>query len=67
MSESGDNAGLQQELRELKSQLRQVNQEKNLLEFKNELLLDMLTLNSLEMKRLKDTIEQQVPARLKQK
>lgn len=72
---------MQHEVRELKNQLRQARQEKNLLELKNELILDMvqilfihelilnlfqLTLNSLELKRLKDTVDQQAP-RLKQK
>lgn len=42
-SEGGGNtAGLQQEVQQLRNQLRQVSQEKNLLEFKNELLLDMV-------------------------
>lgn len=41
-AETRDSAGLQHEVRELKNQLRQARQEKNLLEFKNELLLDMV-------------------------
>ncbi|KAF2071591.1 hypothetical protein CYY_007100 [Polysphondylium violaceum] len=45
---------LKQEISKLKKDLKQTKNEKNLLEFKNQLLLDMLTLSSLDVKYFED-------------
>ncbi|KYQ89242.1 hypothetical protein DLAC_11796 [Tieghemostelium lacteum] len=45
---------LKQEIIKLKQDLKQTKNEKNLLEFKNQLLLDMLTLSSLDVKYFED-------------
>eukprot|EP01112_Ceratiomyxa_fruticulosa_P011148 TRINITY_DN3002_c0_g1_i1.p1 TRINITY_DN3002_c0_g1~~TRINITY_DN3002_c0_g1_i1.p1 ORF type:complete len:145 (-),score=42.25 TRINITY_DN3002_c0_g1_i1:102-536(-) len=40
---------LQSEIQQLRENLKQVTQQKNLLEFKNQLLLDMLTVTTLDL------------------
>eukprot|EP01132_Coremiostelium_polycephalum_P006663 gene6663-8242_t len=45
---------LKQEIAHLRQELKQSNNEKNLLEFKNQLLLDMLTISSLDVKYFED-------------
>ncbi|EGG17036.1 hypothetical protein DFA_08017 [Cavenderia fasciculata] len=45
---------LKQEIGRLRQELKQSNNEKNLLEFKVQLLLDMLTLSSLDVKYFED-------------
>jgi len=64
VAETQDSYALQQEILQLRNELKQVTQEKNLLEFKNELLVDMLTLSSLDVKYLED-IEKQLTKKVK--
>jgi len=64
ITETQDSSALQQEIAHLRNELRQVTQERNLLEFKNELLIDMLTLSSLDVKYLED-IEKQLTKKVK--
>jgi len=64
ITEAQDSSVLQQEIEQLKRDLRQLSQERNLLEYKNELLIDMLAVSSLDVKHYEE-IERQLKTKIK--